>query len=157
MAGITLGARTGPGQFGSGAPSSTSRALLTTSVGVSAGRPVIALVGELDVATAPAVKKVCFDTFDTFDTFDARPRPYVVVDLAGLYFCDCAGLNVFVHVHNWALPGGGWVRLCRTDRRLKKMLDITGLAATLCCYPTAADAFADVERSASHRRGQEYS
>jgi len=156
MAGITLGTRTDPGQ-GSGGPASAARALLTISVGASAGRPVIALAGELDVATAPAVKTVCFDTFDTFDSVDTRPRPYVVVDLAGLYFCDCAGLTAFVLVHNWALSGGGWVRLCRTDRRLKKMLDITGLAATLRCYPTAADAFADVERSASHRRGQEHS
>ena len=140
MAGITLGARTDPGQRGSGGRASTSRALLTISVAVdpAASRPVIALAGELDIATAPTVKTVCFETFE------ARPRPYVVVDLAGLSFCDCAGLNAFVFVHNWALTGGGWVRLCRTDRRLQKMLGITGLAATLRCYPTAVDAFADV-------------
>ncbi|WP_194922605.1 STAS domain-containing protein [Catenulispora pinisilvae] len=146
MAGIGSGAdsgadlrgRTDSGQRDIGAAATTSRALLTISVDPAASRPVVALTGELDIATAPAVKTVCFETFE------ARPRPYVVVDLAGLYFCDCAGLNAFVLIHNWALTGGGWVRLCRTDRRMQKMLDITGLAATLRCYPTAVDAFADI-------------
>jgi anti-sigma B factor antagonist len=144
MADITSGARTDPVAPGSGGLASGSRALLTISVDLTASRPVIALAGELDIATAPAVKTVCFDTFNT------HLRPLVVVDLAGLYFCDCAGLTAFVLVHKWALTGGGWVRLCRTDPRLQKMLGITGLAATLHCYPTAADAFADVEPSASH-------
>ncbi|MBS2533637.1 STAS domain-containing protein [Catenulispora sp. NF23] len=137
--GIDLRGRSDSGRLDIGAPASTSRALLTISVDPTASRPVVSLAGELDIATAPAVKTVCFETFES------RPRPYVVVDLAGLYFCDCAGLNAFVLIHNWARAGGGWIRLCRTDRRLQKMLDITGLAAALRCYPTAVDAFADVE------------
>jgi anti-sigma B factor antagonist len=138
MAGITIGARTDLGQQGSDGLARTSPALLTIVVDLTVSRPVIALAGELDVATAPAVKTVCFDTFT------AHRRPYVVVDLAGLSFCDCAGLNAFLHVHKWALAGGGWVRLCRADQRLHKVLGITGLAATLLCHPTAADAFADI-------------
>lgn len=147
-AGVDLRGRTDSGQRDGGAPATISRALLTISVDPTSSRPVVALTGELDIATAPAVKTVCFETFE------ARPRRYVVVDLAGLYFCDCAGLNAFVLIHNWALTGGGWVRLCRTDRRLQKVLDITGLAATLRCYPTAVAAFADVERSASPGEAQ---
>lgn len=149
MAGIILGARTAPGQQGSDTLANTSPALLSVSVDLTAGRPVIALAGELDVATAPAVKAIFFETFD------GQRRRHVVVDGARLSFCDCAGLSVFLHAHNWALSAGGWVRLCRTSPHLHKVLGITGLVSMLQCYPTAADAFADVERSASHQREQE--
>lgn len=149
MAGIISGRRTDPGQRGSETVA-RSRALLSILVDLSAGRPVIALAGELDIATAPAVRTVCLDTFRS------QRRPYIVVDLAGLSFCDCSGLNAFLYVHNWARADGGWVRLCRAGRHLHKVLGLTGLASTLHCYPTAADAFADVGRRVSDHREQEH-
>ncbi|GAA2007208.1 STAS domain-containing protein [Catenulispora subtropica] len=128
----------------------TSRTLLRISVDMTAGRPVIALAGELDVATAPAVEAVFFETFDV------HRRPHVVVDVARLSFCDCVGLSAFLHVRNRALAGGGWARLCGTGPGLRTVLGITGLMPILHCYPTAADAFADVERSTPDPRGQEH-
>jgi anti-anti-sigma factor len=124
--------------------------LLHISVDLTPGGPVITLAGELDVATAPAVK-ACFEVFDV------RYAPRLVVDVARLSFCDCAGLSAFLHAHRRALVGDGWFRLCAANPRLRKMIAITGLASTLRCYPSAADAFADVERSATHQREQERS
>ena len=128
----------------------TSRALLRISVDLTAGGPVIALAGELDIATAPAVKAVFFETFD------AQRRRHLAVDVAGLSFCDCAGLSMFLHIRNRALAGGGWVRLCGPGPGLRTVLGITGLMSILHCYPTVADAFADVERSTPDPRGQEH-
>ena len=137
MAGITLGTRTDPGWRISGFPG-TSPTLLHISVDLTPGGPVITLVGELDVATASAVR-ACFEVFDV------RHAPRLVVDVARLSFCDCAGLSAFLHAHRRARVSDGWFRLCAASPRLRKMIAITGLASTLRCYPTAADAFADVE------------
>lgn len=149
MAGIPTDPSIDPGRRGPDLLVGTSRALLRISVDLTAGRPVIALAGELDVATAPAVKAVFFETFDV------HRRPHIVVDLARLSFCDCAGLSVFLHIHNRALGAGGWVRLCGAGPGLRTVLGITGLMPILLCYPTVADAFADGEGSTSDRR-QEY-
>lgn len=141
MAGIATGSSAAPGRRDMLV--GTSRTLLRISVDLTAGRPVLALAGELDVATAPAAEAVFFETFDV------HRRPHVVVDVARLSFCDCVGLSMFLHVRNRALAGGGWVRLCGIGPGLRTVLGITGLMSMLQCYPTAADAFADVERSAS--------
>jgi anti-sigma B factor antagonist len=146
MAGIPEGPRTDPSQRGSDTLATASAALLYVSVDLAPGGPVVVLAGELDVATAPAVMTVCLETFDV------HRNPRVVVDVASLSFCDCAGLSMFLRVHKWALIGGGWVRLCHTDRRLRKVLNITGLVSTLHSYPTAADAFADVGRNGFDQR-----
>lgn len=116
---------------------------LEVSVDPKPSAAVITLAGELDVATAAAVETTCYDALDAYSC------PQAVVDVAGLFFCDCAGLNALLHIHRWALARGGWVRLCRAAPSLRKVLAITGLASTLRCYSTVADACADVERGAS--------
>ena len=151
MAGIPTDPNADPGRRGSDVVVGASRALLRISVDLTAGGPVIALAGALDVATAPALKAVFFETFDV------HRRPHVVVDLARLSFCDCVGLSAFLHLHNRALAGGGWLRLCGTGPDLRTLLGITGLMPILHCHPTVAEAFANVERSTSDRRGPEHS
>lgn len=116
---------------------------------LASGGAVVTLAGELDVATAPAVEATCLDTFGAY------PYPQVVVDVAGLFFCDCAGLNALLHVHRAAIARGGWVRLCRAAPGLQKVLAITGLASALRCYSTVADACADVAQSTSDQRRRE--
>ena len=116
---------------------------LRISVDQTPSGAVITLAGELDVATAPAVETTCYDTLDD------HPCPQVVVDVAGLFFCDCAGLNALLHIHGWALARGGWVRLCRATPSLRKVLAITGLASTLRNDPTVANACVDAGRSTS--------
>jgi len=108
------------------------------TVELRAGGPVIALRGELDVATAPIAETAFLDIWHLHGFSNA------VVDLTQLSFCDCTGLNLLLHLHRHALAGAGWVRLVGAEPRLRRMLEITGLASTLVCYPTPSDAFADV-------------
>lgn len=138
MAGITSGASTDPGWPTTDSLISTSPTSLHLSVHLTSSGPVITLAGELDVASAPAVKAY-------LEVFDVHRAPRVVVDVARLSFCDCAGLSVFLRAHRRALGGDGRFRLCDASPWLREMIALAGLASMLRCYPTAADAFADIE------------
>jgi anti-anti-sigma factor len=85
---------------------------------------VITVAGEFDVVAAPVVKA-------RFEVFDVCHAPRLVVDVARSSFCDCAGLSALLHAHRRALVGDGWLRLCATSPRLRKMIAMTGLASTL--------------------------
>lgn len=132
---VTFGSQRGLGRSGT---DSLTAAPLLISVELTAGGPVVALAGELDVATASLAQAVCLDACE------AHSRSSIVVDLTRLSFCDCAGLNMLLHVHKRALMGNGWLRLSGASARVRKVLAITGLASTLMCYSMPADAFADV-------------
>lgn len=104
------------------------------------GGMVVKLTGELDIATVPALNHV-------LRGLDARERAHVVVDLAELAFCDCAGLNALLKAHRQAIADGGWLRLCAGSSGIKKILEISGLSTELRCFPTVQDAFATSEPS----------
>ena len=79
----------------------------------------ITLHGELDIATAPAL--------------GAAVRPlaeaggaHLVIDLAGLRFCDCAGLTLFVRWQSWTALTGGSLRLVAPPRIVRRLLTLTG-------------------------------
>jgi anti-sigma B factor antagonist len=100
------------------------------------GGAVVRLTGELDVATVPALAHFLHG-------LGARERAHLVADLAGLTFCDCAGLNALLDAHHRAVADGGWLRLCAASVGLQKLLKITNLSTALRCYPTVGDAFAN--------------
>jgi anti-anti-sigma factor len=97
---------------------------------------VILLTGDLDIATVPAL--ACF-----LRGVSAVGRAHLVVDLAGLIFCDCAGLTALLGARHRAVADGGWLRLCAASSRFQRLLKLTDLSAALLCYPTVGDAFAD--------------
>ena len=79
----------------------------------------IMLDGELDVASAPAL--------------DASVRPLaeaggtdLVVDLAGLQFCDCAGLTLFLRWQSLTAVTDGSLSLTKPARIVRRLLTITG-------------------------------
>ena len=83
------------------------------------GNPVrITVDGELDTDTAPAL--------------DTQVRPLaeagrdLVIDLAGLRFCGCAGLTLFVHWQSLAVVAGGSLRLVAPSRIVHRLLTVTG-------------------------------
>ena len=73
----------------------------------------------------------------------ARDRR-VAADLALLSFCDGTGVDTLLRFHRRARDGDGWLRLCAAGPALRKVLRIIDPAKRLRCYPTPADAFADV-------------
>jgi anti-sigma B factor antagonist len=85
----------------------------------------ITLVGELDAATAPVL--------------DAHVRPLaaagrdLVVDLAEIRFCGCAGLTLFMQWQSRAAISGGSLCLLAPARIVQRLLTVTGTLELLTC------------------------
>ncbi|MEV6596120.1 STAS domain-containing protein [Actinoplanes sp. NPDC051346] len=70
------------------------------------GRLTIALEGDLDCATAPTLSA------RMRTILDRRPVRQVVIDVAGLEFCDIAGARMFLHLRQEVTGSGAayWLR-----------------------------------------------
>lgn len=97
---------------------------------------VLILRGSLDIDTAPALKA-------NLNRLVEQPSPRVVVDLAGLDFCDSMGVGVLVTAHSRALERGGWVRLAAPSSFLRRLLDTLGLTQHLSLHPNVEGALQD--------------
>jgi anti-anti-sigma factor len=97
---------------------------------------VLILRGSLDIDTAPALKA-------NLNRLVEQPSPRVVVDLAGLDFCDSMGVGVLVTAHSRALERGGWVRLAAPSSFLRRLLDTLGLTQHLSLHPNVERALQD--------------
>jgi anti-anti-sigma factor len=84
------------------------------------GSQVISVTGELDIATAEQAYTYIRDVIDCW------PEP-VSVDLAGLTFCDAAGLGALARVARHARQAGRPLRLISARPSLLKIMRITGL------------------------------
>lgn len=100
-----------------------------------AGATVLQVRGNLDLDSAPLLAA-------RLDEALAGPCPHIVVDLAGVEFCDSIGLSTFVVGYNRARATGGWLRLAAPGEFLERLLDTLGLASRLGVYPTVDDALA---------------
>ncbi|MFS8204739.1 STAS domain-containing protein [Streptomyces sp. CWNU-52B] len=91
------------------------------------GATVVELRGEIDIATAPAVSA-------RLDTLTAGPCPDLVVDLRGVSFIDCAGLNLLCRARSRVLARRGRLCLVTEDTRFLRVLGGAGLSGvfTLC-------------------------
>lgn len=111
-------------------------------VGVQAGRDgclVLTLSGDLDHASH-------LQLLDEAGALIAGGRPRLVVDLAGVNFCDSTGLGALVRVHRQAQARGGWLRLAAPGAALRRMLEVTNLVRLLAVYGSVPDAAADGPR-----------
>jgi anti-sigma B factor antagonist len=81
--------------------------------------PVVAVVGEIDVATAPQLR-------DCLHRVIAQ-RSTVVVDLLGVTFLDSTALGVLVGALKRCRELGGELHVVVADARIMKIFEITGL------------------------------
>ena len=105
---------------------------------------LVHVAGELDMDTAAQLELYLRQVI-------ARDGPRVLLDLAGLAFCDCAGLRMVVAVQHHVRQVHGWVRLCAVPPMLAKLLHILGVDATFDCYPSAPAALAVLDVTAERR------
>ena len=85
----------------------------------------VALVGEIDLATAPTLH-------DRLLTVLHEQTPAVLdVDLAGVTFLDCAGIGMLIAARNAAIHAGGHVRVSHPQPAVRRLLDMTGLLGIL--------------------------
>jgi anti-anti-sigma factor len=90
--------------------------------------PVVALSGEIDIASGPQLR-------DRLVGVIHRHGARLVLDLSGVTFIDCAGINVLLATRRRAMLEGGSLRVLRASRRVRTVLALTRLDPVL--MPTA--------------------
>lgn len=90
------------------------------------GTPVLALAGQLDLATAASLE----DAFTTLETPGTGPVD-VVIDMRDLTFMDSTGLTVLL----LAVRRGYAVRLRQPRDLIRRLVALTGLSETLPIEP----------------------
>ena len=103
---------------------------------VHAGHPVLSVVGELDVATAPDLR----DRLE--DAVDHAQRNAVLVDLLGVAFIDSTALGVLISGLKRSQAVGGELRIVVAEPRILKIFEITGLTDVFSIFPTIDEATA---------------
>lgn len=91
-------------------------------------RALITLAGEIDLESAPLVGAALQGCL-------GEGIRAIDVDLTPVTFCDCSGLNVFLHAAQMTTEAGGTLRLHHPPRTLGLILDITGTKALLLGLP----------------------
>jgi anti-sigma B factor antagonist len=102
---------------------------LEVSAQTAGGITVATLTGELDIASAPALR----------DQLLGLLRPgssRLVLDLSRVSFCDASGLAVLVNTGRRAGLLGGFLRLAAVSPPASRVLILTGLHRHLANFPT---------------------
>lgn len=86
-------------------------------------RDVVALHGELDLASVP--------TMDAVIDLIATAASPVVLDLTDLAFVDSTGLTRFVRLHRQLRDHGGTLVLRHPQPRVRRVLAVSGLDTVL--------------------------
>ena len=97
------------------------------------GRRIVSVRGEVDVYSAPTLRKSLQDLMDD-------EHPSLLVDLTEIAFIDSTGLGVLVAGQNRASELGGKLNLVCAQERVLKLFRITGLDEVFGIYSTRADA-----------------
>jgi anti-anti-sigma factor len=85
----------------------------------------VAVTGELDLATAPALRG------RLVHVLHEQSGNILEVDLAGVTFLDCAGIGALVALRNVALVAGRQMRVTHPQRIVRRILDVTGVLGVL--------------------------
>jgi anti-anti-sigma factor len=96
---------------------------------------VIAVRGELDLATAPMLR-------DAFASADREDEAVAVVDLTEVGFLDSSGLRVLAQCQRMLAgpDGGAALRLVVATDAVRRVFDVTGLRSFFSVYDTLDDA-----------------
>ena len=84
----------------------------------------IALDGEIDIATAPAIRRFLMAAIGGGDV-------HLAVDMSGVTFIGAAGIGVLVGAANRAREAGGGLLLLAPSPQVRRLLDVLHLDAIL--------------------------
>lgn len=97
------------------------------------GYTVVTISGELDIASAPALRERLLDLL--------RPdASRLVIELSGVTFCDASGLAVLVGASRRASLLGGVLRLAAPASLVATVLRLTGLDSRFEIFASAPEA-----------------
>jgi anti-anti-sigma factor len=109
------------------------------------GYPVLAPVGELDLATAEDLEESLAAA--------ARLSVHLTVDMSSVPFIDCTALTVLLRAHRRAFGGGGGLMLVDVVPLVRRLLTLTQIVDNeLAVYGSVDDAVAAWQYRAQRNR-----
>jgi anti-sigma B factor antagonist len=118
-----------------------SRATLTVATTPDGDAAVVALRGDLDIASVPAVRERLLSLL--------RPgASRLVIDMSAVRYADASGLVALVSTRRRAVLLGGTLHLAALQPEVARALTVTGLSRHLATYPTVQAAVAGRGRGA---------
>ena len=99
------------------------------------GYSVLAVSGEVDVATVPRLR-------EQLHGLVAEGHTRIVVDLDGVDFLDSTGLGVLVGALKRVRSNDGELSLVCTQPRIRKVFEVTGLTKVFSLYDSVDEAVA---------------
>ena len=118
-------------------PVSEARSSLTvdeTRGGASTAATVLAIAGELDLATIGTLKEAVATRLS--------PDAHVVLDLSGLTFCDSTGLGGFVALHRQAHSTGARLTFASPRKRIADLFSLSGIDQVISVFGSPDEAMA---------------
>ncbi|MEU3465656.1 STAS domain-containing protein [Streptomyces sp. NPDC006733] len=112
-----------------------SSALRVDPAGTRGQTTAFTLAGDLDLHTAPVLYPTVGDALSNHST--------VILDLAGVTFCDSSGLNALIRLHRRAREAGSRLVLVAPPQQMLRLLSITGASRIFTLHDTLAEAWAD--------------
>ncbi len=106
---------------------------------VQAGRELTVVVvnGELDAGTVPGLRS-------QLEPLAGRGG-HLILDLAGLRFCDCAGLTLLLLMERRARAAGGSLQLAAPAASVRRLITLTRVGGVLPVTSGTADVIAALE------------
>jgi anti-anti-sigma factor len=90
--------------------------------------PQAALRGEIDISTAPWLREELLNVI-------LRHGPELVLDLSGVTFMDCAGINLLLATRRRARLAGGWLQVINAAPAVARIIALTRLRQVLTPSP----------------------
>jgi anti-sigma B factor antagonist len=97
--------------------------------------PILAVSGEVDVYSAPALK-------DKIGELIQSGQTTLIVDLSGVAFLDSTGLGALVEARAATNESGGSLPIVCSQERILKLFTITGLDGVFTIHPDVGAAVA---------------
>jgi anti-sigma B factor antagonist len=107
---------------------------MTATVVSDPSSATVVLDGEIDIATAPAIRRLLLAAI-------SGGSVHLAVDMSGVTFLDAAGIGVLVAAANRAREAGGGLSLLAPSRQVRRLLDILPLDAILPAAQRSAGPF----------------
>jgi anti-sigma B factor antagonist len=111
------------------------RVEVTVSRTTAGNVPIVAVAGEVDVYSAPALKDKITELLESGEHT-------LIVDLAEVGFLDSTGLGALVEARAATSEAGGSLPLVCSQERILKLFTITGLDGIFAIHDSVGDAVA---------------
>lgn len=108
--------------------------MLTWDIKDRDGLVIVVVDGELDIHSGPGLGEALAPAADA--------GRHLILDVAALRFCDCAGLSLFLRTQQRARAAGGSLHLAAPTASVRRLIKAARMSDVLTLTASVADAIA---------------